>query len=224
MGFTKLFMAHTDLAIEFLIAAGVGILAAKAVPSLVDNYYDKVAAEHVEDVGLKASESTAWANSISDILSNDTFSIVVKDRDEYKFDGSAYWRDEDPSEIYNVELMSGERVAVRIQNEYLKENEDGTYLLNIGRVQDYDLTAEPDILEELQEDYDLDRTDFYVDLRSDVTEGRKYSEGTREKTTDLIQPFTGILVTAVLWVLLHVLTVKLGIAPKLFGRRKSDDE
>lgn len=224
MGFTKLFMAHTDLAIEFLIAAGVGILAAKAVPSLVDNYYDKVAAEHEEDVGLKASESTVWANSISDILSNDTFSIVVKDRDEYKFDGSAYWRDEDPSEIYNVELMSGERVAVRLQNEYLKENDDGTYLLNIGRVQDYDLTAEPDILEELQEDYDLDRTDFYVDLRSDVTEGRKYSEGTREKTTELIQPFTGILVTAVLWVLLHVLTVKLGIAPKLFGRRKSDDE
>lgn len=68
-------MARADLAIEFLIAAGVG---------------------------LKASESTAWANSISDILSNDTFSIVVKDRDEYKFDGSAYWRDEDPSEIYNV--------------------------------------------------------------------------------------------------------------------------
>ncbi len=224
MGFTKLFMARADLAIEFLIAAGVGILAAKTVPSLVDNYYDKVAAEHVEDVGLKASESTARADSISDILSNDTFSIVVKDRDEYKFDGSAYWRDEDPSEIYNVELMSGERVAVRIQNEYLKENDDGTYLLNIGRVQDYDLTAEPDILEELQEDYDLDRTDFYVDLRSDVTEGRKYSEGTREKTTDLIQPFTGILVTAVLWVLLHVLTVKLGIAPMLFGRRKSDDE
>lgn len=165
-------MARADLAIEFLIAAGVGILAAKAVPSLVDNYYDKVAAEHVEDVGM----------------------------------------------------MSGERVAVRPQNEYLKENDDGTYLLNIGRVQDYDLTSEPEILEELQEDYDLDRTDFYVDLRSDVTEGRKYSEGTREKTTDLIQPFTGILVTAVLWVLLHVLTVKLGIAPKLFGCRKSDDE
>lgn len=38
MGFTKLFMARADLAIEFLIAAGVGILAAKAVPSLVDNY------------------------------------------------------------------------------------------------------------------------------------------------------------------------------------------
>ncbi len=42
--------------------------------------------------------------------------------------------------VEDVELMSGERVAVRLQNEYLKENDDGTYLLNIGRVQDYDLT------------------------------------------------------------------------------------
>lgn len=218
MRFLRLFMTHPDLAIEFVISALIAILVARAVPGIVNSYYDNVESGHVNDVGLEATDETVQANSIDDILNNDTFSIVVSDPDEYKFDGSAYWKDEDPSEIYNVKLTSGERVAVRMQNEYLKE-EDGKYLLNIGKIKKFDLTAEPEILDELQEDYTLDRTDFYVDLRTDIEEGSKYSEATRQKMIDLIQPFTAIFVCAILWILLHVITVKIGIAPKLFGNR-----
>lgn len=218
MRFLRLFMTHPDLAIEFVISALIAILVARAVPGIVNSYYDNVESGHVNDVGLEANDQTVPANSIEDILNNDTFAIVVSDPDEYKFDGSAYWKDEDPSEIYNVKLTSGERVAVRMQNEYLKE-EDGKYLLNIGKIKKFDLTAEPEILDELQEDYTLDRTDFYVDLRTDIEEGIKYSEATRQKMIDLIQPFTAIFVCAILWILLHVITVKIGIAPKLFGNR-----
>ena len=184
----------------------------------MNSYYDKVEGQHVNDVGLKATDETVKANSIDDILNNDTFSIVVSDPDEYKFDGSAYWEDEDPSEIYNVKLISGERVAVRMQAEYLKKTGDG-YLLNIGKIKKFDLTAEPEILDELQEEYALDRTDFYIDLRTNIEEGSKYSEATRQKMIDLVQPFTAIFVCAILWILLHVITVKIGIAPKLFGSR-----
>ena len=74
-------------------------------------------------------------------------------------------------------------------------------------------------LDELQEEYALDRTDFYVDLRTNIEEGSKYSEATRQKMIDLVQPFTAIFVCAALWILLHVITVKIGIAPKLFGNR-----
>lgn len=218
MRFLRLFMTHPDLAIEFVISALIAILVARAVPGIVNSYYDNVESGHVNDVGLEANDQTVPANSIEDILNNDTFAIVVSDPDEYKFDGSAYWKDEDPSEIYNVKLTSGERVAVRMQNEYLKE-EDGKYLLNIGKIKKFDLTAEPEILDELQEDYTLDRTDFYVDLRTDIEEGSKYSEATRQKMIDLVQPFTAIFVCAALWILLHVITVKIGIAPKLFGNR-----
>lgn len=218
MRFLRLFMTHPDLAIEFVISALIAILVARAVPGIVNSYYDNVESGHVNDVGLEANDQTVPANSIEDILNNDTFAIVVSDSDEYKFDGSAYWKDEDPSEIYNVKLTSGERVAVRMQNEYLKE-EDGKYLLNIGKIKKFDLTAEPEILDELQEDYTLDRTDFYVDLRTDIEEGSKYSEATRQKMIDLVQPFTAIFVCAILWILLHVITVKIGIAPKLFGNR-----
>lgn len=218
MRFLRLFMTHPDLAIEFVISALIAILVARAVPGIVNSYYDNVESGHVNDVGLEANDQTVPANSIEDILNNDTFAIVVSDPDEYKFDGSAYWKDEDPSEIYNVKLTSGERVAVRMQNEYLKE-EDGKYLLNIGKIKKFDLTAEPEILDELQEDYTLDRTDFYVDLRTDIEEGSKYSEATRQKMIDLVQPFTAIFVCAILWILLHVITVKIGIAPKLFGNR-----
>lgn len=218
MRFLRLFMTHPDLAIEFVISALIAILVARAVPGIVNSYYDNVESGHVNDVGLEANDQTVPANSIEDILNNDTFAIVVSDPDEYKFDGSAYWKDEDPSEIYNVKLTSGERVAVRMQNEYLKE-EDGKYLLNIGKIKKFDLTAEPEILDELQEDYTLDRTNFYVDLRTDIEEGSKYSEATRQKMIDLIQPFTAIFVCAILWILLHVITVKIGIAPKLFGNR-----
>ncbi len=218
MRFLRLFMTHPDLAIEFVISALIAILVARAVPGIVNSYYDNVESGHVNDVGLEANDQTVTANSIEDILNNDTFAIVVSDPDAYKFDGSAYWKDEDPSEIYNVKLTSGERVAVRMQNEYLKE-EDGKYLLNIGRIKEFDLTTEPELLDELQEDYALDRTDFYVDLRTDIAESGKYSDGTRQKMIDLIQPFTAIFVCAILWILLHVITVKIGIAPKLFGNR-----
>lgn len=218
MRFLRLFMTHPDLAVEFVISALIAVLVAHMVPGMVNSYYDKVEGQHVNDVGLKATDETVQANSIDDILNNDTFSIVVSDPDEYKFDGSAYWKDEDPSEIYNVKLASGERVAVRMQAEYLKKTGDG-YLLNIGKIEKFDLTAEPEILDELQEEYALDRTDFYVDLRTNIEEGSKYSEATRQKMIDLVQPFTAIFVCAILWILLHVITVKIGIAPKLFGSR-----
>ena len=218
MRFLRLFMTHPDMAVEFVISALIAVLVAHMVPGMVNSYYDKVEGQHVNDVGLKATDETVKANSIDDILNNDTFSIVVSDPDEYKFDGSAYWEDEDPSEIYNVKLTSGERVAVRMQAEYLKKTGDG-YLLNIGKIKKFDLTAEPEILDELQEEYALDRTDFYVDLRTNIEEGSKYSEATRQKMIDLVQPFTAIFVCAILWILLHVSTVKIGIAPKLFGSR-----
>ena len=218
MRFLRLFMTHPDMAVEFVISALIAVLVAHMVPGMVNSYYDKVEGQHVNDVGLKATDETVQANSIDDILNNDTFSIVVSDPDEYKFDGSAYWKDEDPSEIYNVKLTSGERVAVRMQAEYLKKTGDG-YLLNIGKIKKFDLTAEPEILDELQEEYALDRTDFYVDLRTNIEEGSKYSEATRQKMIDLVQPFTAIFVCAILWILLHVITVKIGIAPKLFGSR-----
>ena len=218
MRFLRLFMTHPDLAVEFVISALIAVLVAHMVPGMVNSYYDKVEGQHVNDVGLKATDETVKANSIDDILNNDTFSIVVSDPDEYKFDGSAYWKDEDPSEIYNVKLTSGERVAVRMQAEYLKKTGDG-YLLNIGKIKKFDLTAEPEILDELQEEYALDRTDFYIDLRTNIEEGSKYSEATRQKMIDLVQPFTAIFVCAILWILLHVITVKIGIAPKLFGSR-----
>lgn len=218
MRFLRLFMTHPDLAVEFVISALIAVMVAHMVPGMVNSYYDKVEGQHVNDVGLKATDETVKANSIDDILNNDTFSIVVSDPDEYKFDGSAYWEDEDPSEIYNVKLTSGERVAVRMQAEYLKKTGDG-YLLNIGKIKKFDLTAEPEILDELQEEYALDRTDFYIDLRTNIEEGSKYSEATRQKMIDLVQPFTAIFVCAILWILLHVITVKIGIAPKLFGSR-----
>ena len=218
MRFLRLFMTHPDMAVEFVISALIAVLVAHMVPGMVNSYYDKVEGQHVNDVGLKATDETVKANSIDDILNNDTFSIVVSDPDEYKFDGSAYWEDEDPSEIYNVKLASGERVAVRMQAEYLKKTGDG-YLLNIGKIKKFDLTAEPEILDELQEEYALDRTDFYIDLRTNIEEGSKYSEATRQKMIDLVQPFTAIFVCAILWILLHVITVKIGIAPKLFGSR-----
>lgn len=218
MRFLRLFMTHPDMAVEFVISALIAVLVAHMVPGMVNSYYDKVEGQHVNDVGLKATDETVKANSIDDILNNDTFSIVVSDPDEYKFDGSAYWKDEDPSEIYNVKLASGERVAVRMQAEYLKKTGDG-YLLNIGKIEKFDLTAEPEILDELQEEYALDRTDFYIDLRTNIEEGSKYSEATRQKMIDLVQPFTAIFVCAILWILLHVITVKIGIAPKLFGSR-----
>lgn len=218
MGFLKLFMRRPALAVEFVIAAGIGILVASAVPKVINNYYDNIEKEHLNDVGKKATDETVWAYSIDDILSNDTFSILVNDKEEYKFDGCSYFDDDDPCEIYNVKLESGERVAVRIFTEDLLEVDENQYLLNIGKITKFDLTSTPELLEELQAKYPLNRTDFYVDLRSDVSQDRMYSKGTREKAIKSWQQSVGLTVGAIMWILLHVIAVQIGIEPKLCGK------
>lgn len=219
MGFMKLFWKHPDVAIEFVIAFAISVGLSTLVPGIVSRYYGNVAQEHASDVGNEATDDTVIARSIDDILNNETFSIIVSSEESYKFDGSAYFEDEDPCEIYNVALESGERVAVRIYTEHLKDLGDGTYLLNIGKVNEFDLTTEQSLLDELQEEYSLDRTDFYVDLRTNVTEARKYSSGTIETITSTVKNFVIVFVGIFFWILLHVIAVKIGIAPALFLKK-----
>ena len=75
MRFLRLFMTHPDMAVEFVISALIAVLVAHMVPGMVNSYYDKVEGQHVNDVGLKATDETVKANSIDDILDTVIFPV-----------------------------------------------------------------------------------------------------------------------------------------------------
>lgn len=218
MAFLKAFIAHPDVVICFIISVLIGLVVSKFVPDMVEQYYGNIKTSHSNNVGREATDDTPRAKSIDDILNNDTFAIVVEDEEHFKYDGSTWIDDEDPGSMYNVKLLSGERVAVRLQYDKIKKIEDGKYLINIGKVIKKDLTLDSDALDELQEEYQLDRTDFYVEAKLDLKEEYKYSKGKAENISDLLKPVVGIIVAIISWLLLHFIVVKIGIAPPLFKK------
>ena len=55
-------------------------------------------------------------------------------------------------------------------------------------------------------------------LIDDVSQDRMYSKGTREKAIKAGQQSVGLIVGAIMWILLHIIAVKIGIEPKLFEK------
>jgi hypothetical protein len=220
MNFLKAFYRHPDLIICLVIAIFVGTFVSKLVPVFVDAHYGKIAEEHKNDVGMEATDDTPRAYSIDDLLSNEYFAIVVDDSDHFAYDGSARSNDLFSTIIYNVRLQSGERVAVKCDSNFAEMSEDGVYLLCVGEVKWEDLAEDADMLADLQEKYSLDRTDFYVDASINIEESANYSAAKSETMIELLEPWTLIFVSIIVWIILHCITVKIGIAPALFKKNR----
>lgn len=207
-----------------LLAAGAGKLVDFFVP--VPDYEEYVAEHAVSDgeIGGRAGDEVFAAQTIEDLLSHDTFTILSEGI-AYRNEGGGYFGGKF---LYNVALPSGERVAASINTQnVVKPNGDDYYVgitrLPVGKVVYANLEEDDYFMEQIayrHEEYALTRTDFYVDM---VGDGQVMDRDSYESTSYKAIAQAGVFVVA--FSLFHSLGAKLGIFPYFFpprNRKKSE--
>lgn len=206
------------LALSVLIAMGSAKIVNLMTPKAYENYVEEHTVEDGEIGGI-ADESVFRAQSVEDLLSHDTFTVVSPGI-EYMNRGAGYFGN---YYLYALTLPSGERVAARYNMDSVqKENGDdsdiysGDKILPVGQVVYEDLTESKYFLEQIEHSEPLSRTDFYIDMCGN---GGKMSQETYSETPVMLAQ---ILTVVICFPLLHMLGSKLGIFPRFFSFKKQE--
>lgn len=164
-------MRYHSLRYDIWLCLFLGLLVSIGIEKLATPYLTKKYEQHKEEhkvdknqVGGIADESIFRAQTIDDILSHDTFTVVSKGI-QYKNKGAGYYKN---MYLYALTLPSGEIVAARINGDSVVNEGDSIYtgnsILPVGRVIKEDLREDSYFLSQIQYDFKLDRIDFYVDM------------------------------------------------------------
>ncbi|MDE5889066.1 MAG: hypothetical protein K2H20_03505 [Bacilli bacterium] len=197
------------LLFSVLLATGASKIATK----ILENKYETYTEEHKVDaneIGGKAGEDVFRAESVEDLLSHDTFTIVSPGI-EYRNKGAGYYKG---MYLYAVTLPSGEKVAARVNSDGVTHEGESIYsgnsILPVGRIVKADLSSEQTFLNQIEHSEKLDRKDFYIDMvgEAEVIPAEYYVEG----TALLIQ----LLVVAITFPIFHSIGSKIGIFPYIF--------
>ncbi len=207
------FDAWVCLALAFVVALGTGALAEK----LATQHYAAMEEAHKPvdgQIGGKAGEEVFRAQSVDDLLSHDTFTVVSPGI-QYRNRGMGYY---DGKPFQALTLPSGELVAAWINGESVQSTgEDifsGDNILPLGRVVMEDLTQNQTFLDQIQYSEPLSRTDFYVDMVGDT------AILAEDQAIETPKVMTQVLTVFVLFPLFHMLGSKLGIWEPYFVFRK----
>lgn len=209
-----------DIWLTLLIAFGIGIGAGKIAELFLPAMYESYVQEHTVaegDIGSKAGEDVFRVQSVDDILSHDTFTIVSPGI-EYRNKGAGYY---DGVYTYAVTLPSGEVVAAQINMENVQQEGDyyaSDHTLPVGQVVWADLTQSEMFMSQISYGIPLSRTDFYVDM---LGVGGVMSE------EDYFKPRINtaqVVATVVCFPFLHALGAKLGLFPFFFAPRPKKGE
>ena len=206
---------------DVLISMGAAFLASWGVGKGVDVVtamtYSSYVQEHTvaeNQVGGIAGDEIFRAESIDDLLSHDTFTIVSEGI-SYRNDGGGYYNNQ---YMQNVELASGERVAALIEISSVQNTGadifSGDAILPVGQVVYEDLTPSENFMTQIQSGYKLDRTDFYVDMMGHG--GAASLENYQEYKKIPYQAAAFIIV----FPLFHALGSRLGVFPYFFEPRE----
>lgn len=207
------FDAWICLALAFAVALGTGALAEK----LATKHYEAQVEAHKPvdgQIGGKAGEEVFRAQSVDDLLSHDTFTVVSPGI-QYRNRGAGYYGGR---YFQALTLPSGELVAAWINGESVQSTgEDifsGDNILPLGRVVWEDLTSNQTFLDQIQFKEPLSRTDFYVDMVGDTAVLAK------DQAIDGPKVMVQVLTVAVLFPIFHMIGSKLGIWSAYFSFRK----
>ena len=193
--------------------------ASKLAQLAVDSTYDSYVEEHTVaagDVGGVAGDDVFRAQSIDDLLSHDTFTVVSPGI-EYRNRGAGYYGS---WYMQALTLPSGELVAavynldsVQIEGSYYT----GEATLPVGRVVFEDLSENESFMHQIEYKEPLSRHDFYVDM---VGNGGKLSQ------EDYGQPVVltvQLVVTLLFFPIFHALGATFGIFPYFFPPKKKQE-
>lgn len=208
------------LGLGFLLGLGVG----KIIERFTTNSYESYVEEHTVqdgDIGGVAGEDTARAESVEDLLANDTFTIV-SDGISYMNHGAGY---HGSHYFYAVTLPSGERVAAIINQESVTKTGDSIYsgdsILPVGKIVYEDLTKDEYFINQIEYKEPLTRKDFYIDM---LGVGGKMN---KEDYTSTPKTMAEVITVIISFPIFHTLGAKIGIFPYFFApknKKKSDWE
>lgn len=210
-----------DIWVCLLLAYLVSLLPVKLMEEVIlpRQYAAYVQAHTVEagEIGGKAGPEVFRAQSVDDLLTHDTFTIVSPGI-QYRNRGAGFYNG---WYMYAVTLPSGELVAAILNMDAVQNSEESIYsgeaTLPVGRVMYEDLSADETFMKQISYAEPLSRTDFYVDM---VGNGGKVSQEDYTQTpTTVVQLATAVVCFA----LLHTLGSKVGIFPPFFSRRKEQE-
>jgi len=205
-----------DIWLCLLLAFGVSLGTVKLTQLIVPSLYERHVENHTVadgDIGGKAGAEVFRAQSVDDLLSHDTFTIL-SDGIEYCNRGGGYYGNH---YMNAVTLPSGELVAAVINSDSVQTEGDyfsGVNTLPVGRVVYENLEENESFLHQIEYSEPLSRRDFYIDM---LGTGGKVAEA------DYTQRYTGTVQAATILVcfpLLHSLGAKLGLFPFFFVPKK----
>lgn len=213
-------MLRFDIWLCLLLAFGVSLGAVKVSKLVLAKTYEGYAQEHTVadgDIGGKAGAEVFRAQSVEDLLSHDTFTIL-SDGIEYRNRGGGYYGN---YFMNAVTLPSGELVAAVINGESVQTEGDyfsGVNTLPVGRVVYEELTSNESFIGQIEYSEPLSRTDFYVDM---LGNGGKASQ---EDYTENYSIVVEVATIVVCFPIFHSIGAKLGIFPYFFPPRKKKGE
>lgn len=179
---------------------------------MAKTYADYDAAHTVADgdIGGKAGADVFRAQSVEDLLSHDTFTVVSPGI-QYANRGAGY---HGSYYMHALTLPSGELVAMVYNSEGLQTTGEDIYsgdtILPVGRVVYEDLSQDESFLSQIEHSEKLSRTDFYVDMLG--TGGKMTEEDYQEVPRLMVQ----LLSVVIFFPLLHMAGSKVGIFPYFF--------
>lgn len=209
-----------DIGFTLLIAVVISLGTTKLTQMIVPALYEKHVEDHTVadgDIGGKAGPEVFRAQSVADLLSHDTFTIL-SDGIEYCNRGGGYYGNH---YMNAVTLPSGELVAAVINSDSVQSEGDyfsGVNTLPVGRVVFEDLESSESFLRQIEHSEPLSRHDFYIDM---------LGTGGKVQEWDYVQGWTGTVLTVTILVcfpLIHSLGAKLGIFPYFFPPRPKKGE
>lgn len=212
------FDAWLCLLLSMLVAMGTGKLAEMiAVP-----VYQQHLEEHKPvdgEIGGQAGEEVFRAQTVADLLSHDTFTVVSPGI-QYRNRGSGYYGGR---YFQALTLPSGELVAAWINDESVQQEGGSDYytsekILPLGRVIYEDLTQNETFLSQIEFSEPLSRTDFYIDMVGDTAVMNE------EQALGAPKLLTQVVTVIVLFPLFHMLGSKLGLFGAYFSFKKKKPE
>ena len=209
-----------DIWVCLALAYLISLLPVKIVEKLMPAQYENYVEEHTVsdgEIGGAAGESVFRAQSVADLESHETFTIV-SDGIEYRNRGAGYYGS---WYMHAVTLPSGELVAACVNEDAVQQMGDdifsGDNILPVGRLVYEDLSENETFLNQIEYKEPLSRTDFYVDM---LGNGGKLSE---EDYTQIPTLIIQLVTVFICFPILHMLGSKLGIFPYFFPPKKKKE-
>lgn len=205
-----------DIWLTLLIAFGISLGTVKLTELIVPSLYERHVEDHTVadgDIGGRAGEDVFRAQSVDDLLSHDTFTIL-SDGIEYCNRGGGYYGNH---YMNAVTLPSGELVAAVINSDSVQSEGDyfsGVNTLPVGRVVYEDLESSKSFLHQIEYSEPLSRHDFYIDMLG--TGGKVPQEDYAQRWTGTVQ----VVTILVCFPLIHALGAGIGLFPRFFPPRK----